>query len=226
VPAASGLAFYRSACRPVSLLGCGSKEARALSTRIRSAHLGSAVSRKGIAMTMIGIDPHKATHTAVAIDDNEDVIGEFTLRASSRQVRRLRDWADGFAKREWAVESANGLGYLVGQQLVAAGETVFDVPPMLASRVRVLGSGRSQKNDPNDARSIAIAALRSDRLAVVRPDDHTRVLRLLVKRHRDRGCQVSCVSEWRWSSSDDVDSSWEVDRHCVEAGFPSLCPCT
>ena len=136
-------------------------------------------------MTMIGIDPHKATHTAVAIDDNEDVVDEFTLRASSRQVQRLREWAGGFTKREWAVESANGLGYLVAQQLVAAGETVFDVPPMLASRVRVLGSGRSQKNDPNDARSIAIAALRSDRLAVVRPDDHTRVLRLLVKRHRD-----------------------------------------
>jgi len=48
-----------------------------------------------------------------------------------------------------------------------------------------MGSGRSQKNDPNDARSVAIAALRSDRLAQVRPDDHDRVLRLLAKRHRD-----------------------------------------
>ena len=27
--------------------------------------------KEGIAMTMIGIDPHKATHTAVAVDDNE-----------------------------------------------------------------------------------------------------------------------------------------------------------
>ncbi len=90
-----------------------------------------------------------------------------------------------FEKREWAVESANGLGYLVAQQLVAGGEAVFDVPPVLASRVRVLGSGRSQKNDPNDARSVAIAALRSDRLALVCADDHDRVLRLLAKRHRD-----------------------------------------
>ena len=136
-------------------------------------------------MTMIGIDPHKATHTAVAIDDNEVVLDEFKLRASSVQAERLCVWASGFEKRQWAVESANGLGYLVAQQLVAAGETVFDVPPVLASRVRVLGSGRSQKNDPNDARSVAIAALRSDRLAQVRPDDHTRVLRLLAKRHRD-----------------------------------------
>lgn len=107
------------------------------------------------------------------------------MRASTVQAQRLREWADGFEKREWAVESANGLGYLIAQQLAATGETVFDVPPVLASRVRVLGSGRSQKNDSNDARSVAIAALRSDRLAQVRPDDHVRVLRLLAKRHRD-----------------------------------------
>ncbi|MCP4306831.1 MAG: hypothetical protein GY788_18535, partial [bacterium] len=31
----------------------------------------STVYEEGIVMTMIGIDPHKATHTAVAIDDNE-----------------------------------------------------------------------------------------------------------------------------------------------------------
>ena len=136
-------------------------------------------------MTMIGIDPHKAAHTAVAIDDDENVIGEFTLDASRSQVERLTGWASMFTKREWAVESASGLGYLVARQLVSAGETVFDVPPVLASRVRLMGSGRSQKNDPNDARSIAIAALRSDRLAVVAPDDHVTVLRLLVKRHRD-----------------------------------------
>ena len=136
-------------------------------------------------MTMIGIDPHKATHTAVAIDDDEHVIDEFTLESSNDQVERLCDWASEFVKREWAVESGNGLGYLIGRQLVAVGESVFDVPPVLASRVRLLGSGKSQKNDPNDARSIAIAALRSDRLATVRCDDHVTVLRLLVKRHRD-----------------------------------------
>lgn len=134
---------------------------------------------------MIGIDPHKATHTAVAVDSNEVVLGEFTLGASTGQVGRLCHWAEAFQNRQWAIESANGLGYLLARKLVAAGETVFDVPPVLASRVRVLGSGRSQKNDANDARSVAIAALRSDRLALVGEDGHARVLRLLVKRHRD-----------------------------------------
>ena len=93
-------------------------------------------------MTMIGIDPHKATHTAVAIDDDENVIDEFTLEASNGQAERLCDWAAGYGKREWAVESANGLGYLVARQLVAAGEAGFDVPQVLASRVRVMGAGR------------------------------------------------------------------------------------
>ncbi len=100
---------------------------------------------------MIGIDPRKATHTAVAVDGKEVVLGEFKVSASKAEVQLLCEWADGFEKREWAVESANGLGYLFARQLVAAGETVLDVSPMLASRVRVLGSGRSNKNDPNDA---------------------------------------------------------------------------
>jgi transposase len=135
----------------------------------------------------IGIDPHKGSHTAVAIDSNEHVLDEIRVRACSTQTVRLRDWAARFEERTWAVESAHGLGYLLAQQLVAAGETVIDVPPVRASRVRVLGSGRSQKNDPKDARSIAIAALRADDLATVCADDHSRVLKLLSKRHRDLG---------------------------------------
>jgi len=136
----------------------------------------------------IGIDPHKASHTAVAIDSFEFVLDELKIRSCSTQVVKLRDWADGFRDdRTWAVESAQGLGYLLAQQLIAAGETVIDVPAVRASRVRTLSSGRSQKNDPNDARSVAIAALRADDLVEVLPDDHTRILRLLAKRHRDLG---------------------------------------
>jgi transposase len=141
--------------------------------------------RRRLVTITIGIDPHKATHTAVAVDTREAVVGEHKVRASDTQATALIDWAQGFGSRTWAVESAAGLGYLLAQQLVAAGETVVDVPPVLAARVRIMGSGRSQKNDPNDARSVAIAALRSQRGDRVRPDDHARVLALLAKRHRD-----------------------------------------
>jgi hypothetical protein len=136
-------------------------------------------------VTTIGIDPHKATHTAVAINETETVLGELTIPADRDQTKTLLDWAQNLdgGGRVWAVEAAGGLGYLLSQQLVANGEQVVDVPPVLASRVRVLGSGRSDKNDPNDARSVAIAALRQPGLVVVREEDHTQVLRMLAKRH-------------------------------------------
>jgi len=51
----------------------------------------------------------------------------------------------------------------------------------------VLGSGRSDKNDPNDALSVAIAALRTPALREVVVADHSEVLRLLAKRNIDIG---------------------------------------
>jgi transposase len=75
----------------------------------------------------------------------------------------------------------------LSQQLVGAGERVLDVPATLASTVRVLGTGRSNKNDPNDALSVAIAALRSPGLRSVEPANHREVLRLLAKRNNEIG---------------------------------------
>jgi transposase len=145
------------------------------------------VDREVFMAVMIGVDPHKGSHTAVAIDRNETELARVTVRATRRQVDELLAWAARFGERTWAVESAGGLGYLLARQLVAAGELVLDVPATLAARVRLLGSGRSNKNDPNDARSIAIAALRAPRLARVGRDDHAGVLRLYAKRNHDLG---------------------------------------
>ena len=94
---------------------------------------------------MIGIDPHKASHTAVAIDNIERVLDEVRVRACAAQTERLRVWATPFPDRVWAIESARGLGYLLAQQLVAAGETVVDVPAVLSTRTRLLGSGKAQR---------------------------------------------------------------------------------
>src|SRR5580658_3487246 len=110
---------------------------------------------------MIGVDPHKGSHTAVAIDQVETVLGKLRVEASVDQVERLMAWAEQWPRRCWAVEGAGGLGNLLAQQLVAAGEAVVDVQPKLGARVRLLATGNSNKNDPNDARSVAVAALRS-----------------------------------------------------------------
>lgn len=134
---------------------------------------------------MIGVDPHKASHTVTAIDETETVLGELKVRSGANQVERLLGWAAQFEERTWAVEGAGGLGYLLAQQLVAAGERVLDVQPKLAARVRLLSNAATNKNDPNDARSVAIVALRSPKPVAVHAEDHTAVMKLWAKRHRD-----------------------------------------
>jgi hypothetical protein len=99
------------------------------------------VHREVFMAVMIGVDPHKGSHTSVAIDGDGVELASITVRATRRQVDELLGWAARFEDRTWAIESAGGLGYLLGQQLVAAGERVVDVPATLAARVRVLGSG-------------------------------------------------------------------------------------
>ena len=144
---------------------------------------------------MIGVDPHKATHTAVVIGPAEEPLGEIRVRASASQAEKLVAWAADWPERTWAVEGAAGLGRLLAQQLVAAGERVLDVQPKLASRVRLLQAGDTNKNDPNDALSVAVAALRSKTARPVMAEDYPAVLKVWSKRHRDLARlrnQVAC----------------------------------
>jgi len=148
-----------------------------------------------MAAVMIGVDPHKASHTAAAIGPAEEPLGQVRIRASESQVEQLVAWAAAWPERTWAVEGATGLGSLLARQLVAAGERVLDVQPKLAARVRLLEAGNTNKNDPNDARSVAVAALRSAARREVAADGHAAVLKVWSKRYRDLGrarTQAAC----------------------------------
>jgi transposase len=148
-----------------------------------------------VVAVMIGVDPHKGSHTAVAISPAEELLGELRVRVSASQAQRLLEWAAAWPQRTWAIEGAAGLGHLLAQQLLAAGERVLDVQPKLGARVRLLATGAVNKNDPNDARSVAVAALRSPSRRPVQPEDHAAVLKMWAKRHRDLGrtrTQVVC----------------------------------
>src|SRR5215469_7809773 len=137
-----------------------------------------------MAVVMIGVDPHKASHAAAAIGPAEELLGRVRIQACGSQAEQLIKWAQDWPERTWAVEGATGLGSLLARQLVAAGEHVLDVQPKLAARVRLLAAGNTNKNDPNDARSVAVAALRSAARREVRADDHTAVLKVWSKRYR------------------------------------------
>jgi transposase len=148
-----------------------------------------------MAVVMIGVDPHKGSHTAAAVGPGEEPLGQVQVLASASQAGQLIEWARAWPERTWAVEGAAGLGHLLAQQLVAAGEAVLDVQPKLAARVRLLEAGNTNKNDANDARSVAVAALRSAIRREVATEDQAAVLKVWSKRYRDLGrarTQVTC----------------------------------
>jgi transposase len=150
---------------------------------------------RAMTAVMIGVGPHKGSHTAVVIGPAEEPLGEIRVRASAAQAGNLVAWAAAWPERTWAVEGAAGLGHLLARQLVAAGERVLDVQPKLASRVRLLQAGDTSKNDPNDALPVAVAALRSKAARPVMTEGYTAVLKVWSKRHRDLARlrnQVAC----------------------------------
>jgi transposase len=140
-------------------------------------------------MITIGIDAHKRSHTANAIDEAEQVLDRLRISASVDQVDKLLTWAGRWPERRWAVEGAQGTGRLLAQQLVAAGETVVDVPPTLAARARLLDTGKAHKNDDVDSAATAVAGLRRRGLHDVAPEGFCQILRLLVDR-RDQLCAL------------------------------------
>jgi transposase len=64
---------------------------------------------------------------------------------------------------------------------------VVDVPAKLSARARVFSTGQGRKTDATDAHSVAVVALRTPRLQVVRVDDALVALRLLVDRRDELG---------------------------------------
>jgi transposase len=134
---------------------------------------------------IIGVDPHKASHTAVALDDHGQLLDRQRIPATLEGYRALRGWAGQWDQRRWAVEGAHGVGRALAQRLVADAEPVVDVPAKLAARVRVLSVGHGRKTDPDDAVSVAVAARGAPSLRQVGVEDHAVVLHLLTNRRED-----------------------------------------
>ena len=133
-------------------------------------------------MIVIGLDPHKQSHTAVAVSGDGLVLGQLKVAANKHMRSRLLGWAQQWPDRRWGIEGAQGLGHLLAQQLVAAGEQVVDVPAKLAARARLLESGHGRKTDDLDALSVALVAQRRLDLQPVGAETHTQILRLLSDR--------------------------------------------
>jgi transposase len=135
-----------------------------------------------MSMIVIGLDVHKQSVTAVAVDEAGRPLAETLVQVGSTE---LPDWAATLdPERLWAVEDCRQLTGWLEQQLLSRGEELVRVPPKLTVPERRAGRTRG-KSDPIDALAIARAAIREPDLSRPRPDERVyRELKLLVD-HRD-----------------------------------------
>src|SRR5436190_8919505 len=134
-------------------------------------------------MIVIGVDVHKHSLTAVAVDEAGRMLDETTVVATDDG---LLTWAGQLAgERLWALGDCRQLTRWLERELLAAGEELVRVPPKLMAPERRAGRARG-KSDPIDALAVARAALREPQLSRPRPDEQPfRELKLLVDHRED-----------------------------------------
>ncbi len=161
-------------------------------------------------MVIVGIDAHKRTHTAVAIDGAGRQLGAKTTMATTTEAHlELVRWADRFGnERRWAVEDCRHLSRRLEADLLAAGEEIVRVPPKLMAHAR--DAARTYgKSDPIDALAVARAALREPDLPIARLDGPARELRLLVDHREDLvRDRTAHINRLRWHLHE-LDPSWD-----------------
>ena len=139
---------------------------------------------------IIGVDPHKSTHTATAVDAaTNTAVASLRVGATAAGYRQLLCWARRFPQRRWAIEGARGLGCHLAQWLVSQGETVFDASTMATARVRELSRGGRRKNDVIDASAAASVAAYQGDAAPVGAADETVIFALLEERRANVAAQ-------------------------------------
>jgi len=136
-------------------------------------------------VTAIGIDTHKRTLAACAVDEVGSVIDERTFGCDPDGFVELVAWAgDVDPEGRIGIEGSASYGAPVAHHLIAAGFAVREVPPQLSRRER----GRSRrpgKSDPGDALAIARVTLREPDLPPVRLEDRSTELGLLADARDD-----------------------------------------
>jgi transposase len=152
-------------------------------------------------MVWLGIDVHKGTHTAAAVDQVGRELDQIRVRATDAGHRQLLRWARACwpqAQLRFAVEDCRQVSTRLERALLAAGQQVVRVPPQLMAGARASARTRG-KSDPIDALAIARAALREPDLPVAAHDPESRRLKLLVDHREDLvNTRTQAQNRLRW----------------------------
>jgi transposase len=135
---------------------------------------------------VVGVDPHKKTHTAVAVDAaTGEVLATRTVPARRAGHERLVHWVRTLhAPVRMAIEDGRHVSGGLEAVCVLAGLEVVRVPVRLMGQARRAGRERG-KSDPIDALAVARAALSHPDLPVARLAGPERDIRLLVDYRED-----------------------------------------
>ena len=151
-------------------------------------------------MIVIGVDPHKRTHTAAAVDQRTgELIAELTVQGNQEGHARLLEWARELdPERGFALEDCRQVSCRLERFLIGRGERVVRVPAKLMARSRRSARARG-KSDAIDALAVARAAIREPDLPEAHLDGAARELRLLVDHRDDLVCERTRIqNRLRW----------------------------
>lgn len=163
--------------------------------------------KKGDAHSMvtIGIDPHKHTHQAVAVDDLARPVSKRECQAVNDGFGELLAWARGLdPERVWVIEDCRHVSGPLERFLLDHGETLCRLAPHLMAQAR--GHVRERgKSDPIDALAVARGALAEglENLPTARLTGPELEIRLLHQHHqrlvRER---TRMINDLRWHLHD------------------------
>src|SRR5438132_1440350 len=136
----------------------------------------------------IGVDTHKDTHSASALDRLGRQLGRLEIAADSAGYRELLEWARSVGEPAFAIEGTASYGAGLAGVLAAAGLPIFEVErPKRAER-------RAGKSDPLDADRAARRLLAGEGLAQPRGGGERETLRaLLVERRSAQQARSSAL---------------------------------
>jgi transposase len=150
----------------------------------------------------IGIDPHKGTHTAAAVNDSTgQFLEELTVPATDAGAEQLHAWAHRLAEGKelrFALEDVRNVSGRLERFLLVQGEMVLRVGTRL-----MVGTRKSArtfgKSDSIDALAIARAALREPNLPQATHEPALRELKLLLDHREDLVSErTAIISRLRW----------------------------
>ncbi len=131
-------------------------------------------------MTIIGVDPHPGSHTAVALNEQGKRLGVLTFENTEIGLTQFQGWLSSYDIERCAIEGANNpFARSLSQFVLKAGHKLVDVSPSLTSQYR---SKRGyKKNDEVDAENVARVALANPEMVRFSPQRQIEELKTLTR---------------------------------------------